>query len=107
MDWIDSIPADAETGQGHRTLGSFIGGEYWVASDAADSLASIIKELQSEEKSSQSFRKSLAFTRLASMDLAPILHSTGLHLIGPAAAKDHTNVKDIKQAPSVFANVIR
>ena len=86
-------------------LGCFVGGGYHVAPDAANTLASITKELQTEDKSLRSFRQSLALCQLAGSDLAPILHSTGSHL--SSHATHSRDVEDTNRQLQIFTNVVR
>ena len=101
MDWMsfssdDSIRAKWD-------LGCQIGDSYRVATNAGETLTSIITKLQSEDKSLRSFRRSIAFTSLARLDLAHILYSSG----SVVTSNKSESIEDIKHHLPIFTNVIR
>ena len=83
-------------------LGCRIGDRYRLAPDADETIKTIIRSLECENNT-LNFRRALAFSRIASLDLAPILYASG----SIVTSSKNESTEDIKQQLPIFTNVIR
>ena len=88
---------------GKLDLGCRIGASYRMRTDTEEKIISITKKLRSEDKTLRSFRRTMAFSRLARYDLAPILYASG----SVVTSNKSESVKDIKQHLPIFTSIIR
>lgn len=100
---VDSMIENPCIDGGRLDLGCRIGDSYRLKPDAEEKIASITNKLRSEDKTLRSFRRSLAFSRLARHDLAPILYASG----SVVASNKSESIKDIKQQLPIFTSIIR